>query len=354
MTGRVVFGIIGAGMIARFHAQAIRLLPHVELAGFYDIRQEAAQKLADEFGCHAYASLAEMLNDKRIQAVTIATPSGLHCDTGLPAAAAGKHILCEKPLDVTPEKVQRMLEVCKKNRVHLVPVFQTRFARPVQLLRQAVQQGRFGRMLFASARIHWYRTADYYSSSPWRGTWEMDGGGALINQAIHNVDLLLYINGLPESVSAYSDTLTHGIEVEDTLCASLRYSNGSMGTIEASTSCKPGFPRRLEFTGSTGSVILEEDQFVRWEFETPQAEDAEILHSLTAAGNNAAGGSAPENISTNGHAFQISDLANAIQNGTAPIVHSSEGANTMQFIFGIYESVRTGKPYQFNFRKESK
>lgn len=351
MSRKALFGIVGAGMIARFHAQAIRKTANAALAGFYDVRPDAAKQLAAEFNCRAYASLDEMLQDSEIQAITVATPSGLHCDMVLPAARAGKHILCEKPLDVTPEKVDAMLKVCNENNVHLVPVFQTRFTRPVQLLRKAVQEGRFGRMLFASARVHWYRTADYYSSSPWRGTWAMDGGGALINQAIHTVDQLLYLNGLPESISAYSGTLTHDIEVEDTLCASLRYANGSFGTIEASTSCKPGFPRRLELSGSSGSAVLEEDRFIRWEFETAKEEDQEIRQTLLVPGSNAGGGSAPENIPCDGHAFQISDLANAILTGSAPAVHSSEGGNTMRFIFGIYESIRSGKPYLFNNQK---
>ena len=345
MSPKVRFGIIGAGMIARFHAEALKKTANAELAAVCDLRMEAAEKLAAEFNCRA-CTLEEMLKDPEIRAVTIATPSGMHCDAVLPAAQAQKHILCEKPLEVTPEKVARMLEVCRKNHVHLVPVFQTRFARPVQLIRQAMQAGRFGNMLFASARVHWYRTDEYYASS-WRGTWAIDGGGALINQAIHTVDQLLYINGLPSTVHAMAATRTHNIEAEDNLCAVLRYANGSFGTIEASTSCKPGFPRRLEFTGCTGSAIMEEDKLIRWEFETPCPGDEEIIAERTDAGNNAAGGSAPENILCDGHAIQISDLAEAILTGRAPGIRTSEGENTMKFIFGIYESVRSGKPFQF-------
>ncbi len=344
---KVGFGIIGAGMIAALHAKTIQSLDNARLVGFYDTNPAAADKRAAEFGVRAWHSFDEFLKEPEIQAVTIATPSGMHAAAAIPAAHAGKHILCEKPLEITLSKVDSIIKACSDNGVLLSPVFQTRFTRPVQMVREAMRTGRFGRMVLASAQMRWYRDPAYYSGSSWRGTWAMDGGGALMNQAIHMVDLLLYINGAPEEVFAFSGTLTHSIEVEDNLCAAIKYRNGSFGTIEVSTSCAPGFPRRIEFSGSTGTVAFEEDSITRWEFAVPVPEDEKIREELKNAGN-AAGGRSPMNISSIGHSNQIHDLANAILNHTAPALDGREGRRAVELICGIYESARTGKPMKFS------
>ena len=346
MTGKVGFGIIGAGMIAELHARTIKELANTELIGFFDTNFAAAQKRAEQFGCKAYEKFEDFLADPAVEAVTIATPSGMHGKVAIPAAKAGKHILCEKPLEITLEKVDAVIRACDENHVLLSPVFQTRFTKPVQLVREAMRSGRFGRMVLASAQMRWYREPAYYSGSSWRGTWAMDGGGALMNQAIHMIDLLIYINGAPEEVFAFAGTLTHSIEVEDNLCATVKYRNGSFGTIEVSTSCAPGFPRRLEFSGSGGTVAFEEDKITRWEFTKPLPEDQEILRELSGKAD-AAGGSSPMNISIGGHASQISDLANAILTGGHPFLDGREGRRAIELICGIYESARTGKPYFF-------
>ena len=346
MKKKVGFGIIGAGMIAELHARTIRQLDNTELIGFYDANRAAAQKRAEQFGCKAYEKFEDFLADPAIEAVTIATPSGMHGAVAIPAANAGKHILCEKPLEITLDKVDAVIRACDENNVLLSPVFQSRFTKPVQLVREAMSSGRFGRMVLASAQMRWFRQASYYSGSSWRGTWKLDGGGALMNQAIHMIDLLIYINGAPEEVFAFAGTLTHSIEVEDNLCATVKYRNGSFGTIEVSTSCAPGFPRRLEFSGSEGTVAFEEDKITRWEFAKPLPQDEEILRSLTGKAD-ARGGSSPMNINSAGHASQISDLANAIMTGGRPFLDGREGRRAIELITGIYESARTGKPFCF-------
>ena len=346
MKRKVGFGIIGAGMIAELHAKTMKTLKNVDLIGIFDTNAAAAQKRAEQFQCRAYSNFDEFLADPAIEAVTIATPSGMHGKVAIPAAKAGKHILCEKPLEITLEKVDAVIKACDENNVLLSPVFQTRFTKPVQLVRKAMQSGRFGRMVLASAQMRWYRNPAYYAGSTWRGTWAMDGGGALMNQAIHMIDLLIYINGAPEEVFAFAGTLTHSIEVEDNLCATVKYRNGSFGTIEVSTSCAPGFPRRLEFSGSEGTVAFEEDKITRWEFAKPIPQDEEILNSLTGKAD-ARGGSSPMNINSAGHASQISDLANAIMTGGRPFLDGREGRRAIELITGIYESARTGKPYYF-------
>ena len=346
MKNKVGFGIIGAGMIAVCHAKSMQILDNVRLVGFYDPKLDAAQKLAQEFNCKFYRSFEEFLADPEIQAVTVATPSGLHGKVAGAAAKAGKHILCEKPLELTVAKVNDLIRTCEENHVFLSTVFQSRFTRPVQVVHKAMQAGRFGHMVLASAQMRWYRDDDYFNCSGWRGTWAMDGGGAFMNQAIHMVDLLLYINGAPEEVFAFAGTLTHNIEVEDNLCAAVKYRNGSFGTIEVSTSCPPGFPRRFEFSGSTGTVSFEEDKITRWEFAVPQPED-EIIKAELFGQADAKGGSSPTNINQEGHACQISDLADSILSGEKRFLDGYEGRRAIELICGIYESAKTGKPYLF-------
>ena len=346
MEKKVGFGIIGAGAISAMHAQAMKSLDSVELIGFYDPFVPAAQAKAKEFGVKAYLDLNEFLSDPAIEAVTIATPSGVHGKMAIAAANAGKHILCEKPLELTLSKVDAIIEACDKNNVLLESVFQARFTKPVQCVREAVRNGRFGRMLLASAQMHWYRNSAYYASSPWRGTWAMDGGGALMNQAIHTVDLLLYLNGAPKEVYAYAGTMTHSIEVEDTLCAAIKFRNGSFGTLEVSTSCAPGFPRRVTLSGSEGTVAFEEDKLSTWRFVNSEPGDETILKEMSGPAN-VGGGADPLNFSAAGHALQIKDLADCIRSGRKPQLDGREGRKAVEFICGIYESVRTGKPFVF-------
>lgn len=343
---KVGFGIIGAGMIAELHAKSLQSLDNAELIGFFDTVPAAAQSRAKQFGCKAYTSFEEFLADPAIEAVTIATPSGAHAATAIPAARAGKHILCEKPLEVTLDKVDSIIAACDENHVLLSPVFQSRFSKPVQLVREAALAGRFGRMVLASAQMRWFRNAAYYSRSNWRGTWKMDGGGALMNQAIHMIDLLLYINGAPAEVSAVAGTLTHSIEVEDNLCATVRWRNGSFGTIEVSTSCAPGFPRRIEFSGSGGTVAFEDDKITRWEFVNKLPEDDNVFVEQSRD-IDAGGGRTPMGIDITGHKLQLQDLSDAIINHREPRLNGREGRRAVELICGIYESARTGKPYFF-------
>jgi predicted dehydrogenase len=347
MNKKVGFGIIGAGMIAEMHASALQIVNNGRLVGFYDPVIAAAESRAAQFNCKVYATLEEMLADPEIDAVTIATPSGLHGKLSIAAAEAGKHIFCEKPLEITVERVDEVLEACAKNNVLISPVFQSRFSQPVQWVKKAVEQGRFGKMLLASVQMHWFREESYYKNSNWRGTWAMDGGGALMNQAIHVVDLLLYLNGAPQEVFAFAGTMTHDIEVEDNLCAAIKFRNGSFGTIEVSTSCAPGFPRRLELAGSKGSVAFEENTLTRWEFIEKHPEDEEIIKNLSASSDTAGGGSSPGNISNTGHAAQMENLADAILTGKELFLNGEEGRRAIELICGIYESARTGKRYCF-------
>ena len=343
---KVGYGIIGAGNIANFHAQALAMLDNSRLVGFYDKITVAAERMAKKWNCKAYTNFQDFLADPEIQAVTIATPSGLHGSVAIPAAKAGKHILCEKPLDITIEKANAIAQACEDNNVILSPVFQARFTPTIVKVRDAIRKGRLGRTLFASARVHWYREPGYYAASPWRGTWGMDGGGALMNQSIHAIDLLIYLNGSPAEVFSYAGTMTHSIEVEDTLCAAIKFRNGSFGTIEVSTSCAPGFARYLEIAGSEGSIAFEDEKITRWEFVNKLPEDEGVVGGeATEVGSNGSGD--PNSISAEGHAKQLNDLSNAILHGGMPELCGREGCRAVELICGIYESARTGKPYVF-------
>ena len=335
-------GIIGAGGISRLHAMAIATLDNVTLAGFCDRVFEAAKAKAEEFNCRAYASAEKMLADPEVDAVIIATPSGMHRESAIAAANAGKHVLCEKPLEINTQRIDDIIEACERNNVKLGCIFQMRVSPSVSEVKKLMESGRFGKMLLSSAVMRWYRENSYYDNSSWRGTLKFDGGGALINQAVHIMDTLLYINGDVESVMAYSGTFTHNIEVEDNLCAVLKYCNGSFGTVEVSTCCAPGFPRRMEFSGENGTVTIIEDRISRWEFTDQTDEDNAILERFSGE-THENGGRSPLDISFTGHAIQINDFAEAIRNDRAPMVDGREARRAIELICAIYESAATGK-----------
>ena len=342
------FGIIGTGVIAEFHAMALKEAKGAVLTAVCDNVPERAQAFGEKFGVAYESDLPTFLARKDIEAVTIATPTGVHADIAVSAAEAGKHILCEKPLDITLKRVNRIIQTCEKNGVTLACVFQSRLSQNIRRIREAIDAGRFGKLILASAQIKWFRDQEYYDSSQWRGTWTMDGGGALMNQSIHTIDLLVYIAGAPKSVTAYIDTMTHtGIEVEDTAVALIKFANGAMGTIEASTSCAPGFPRRLEISGEKGSVVLEDDNLLRWSFVDQTPEDDAILKQGMSSDDLKGGSSDPKAISHKGHRRLIEDLAEAIQTDREPIIPGREGRLAVELICGIYKSAKSGMPYYF-------
>ena len=345
MADKVKFGIIGTGAIAAKHAEAIQNAANAELVAVYNQVTDRAKAFAERFGVRAAASFEEFLADPEVQAVTIATPTGIHGKVAIPAANAGKHILCEKPLDVTVEKADAIIDACHAHGVILSAVFQSRFVKNVELIRQALAAGRFGRIVLASAQCKWFRTQEYYDSATWRGTWALDGGGALMNQSIHTVDLLLYLNGDVEEVTGHIATLSHtGLEVEDNAAAVLKFKNGSLGTIEGSTSCAPGFPRRIEISGSQGSVVLEDNKLVRWQFAVEAPEDEEIRKNGGLPELVGGGAGDPMAISSEGHRKQIEELSAAILAGKHEVRLSGvEGRRAVALICAIYESSRTGK-----------
>src|SRR3954452_9749729 len=223
------FGIVGCGMISSFHAKAIAEVRGAKLAACYDTREPAAEKFAAEFGCKAYTDLDAMLSDPKLSIVTIATPSGAHMEPAVAAAKQGKHVIVEKPLEITLKQCDRIIDACKKAGVQLGAIFPSRFHDSSVKIKRAIDGGRFGRLTLGDAYVKWFRTQQYYDSGAWRGTWALDGGGALMNQAIHSVDLLTWLAGPVAEITAHTGLLAHErIAVEDTAVATLKFKSGAL------------------------------------------------------------------------------------------------------------------------------
>jgi len=337
------FGIIGCGMIAGFHAKAIADVGG-KLVACYDHVQQAADRLGETYGCRAYYDLKPFLADKEVEIVTICTPSGAHQDPAVLAAESGKHVIVEKPLEITLERCDKIIAACEKAGVVLSTIFPFRFHQSARWLKAAVESGRFGTLTLGDAIVKWYRTQEYYDSGVWRGTWELDGGGALMNQAIHSVDLLTWLMGPVAEVTAQSALLAHQrIEVEDNLVATLRFQNGALGVIEASTAAYPGSLKRVEIYGSTGSAIIEEEDIVKWDFQTSQPEDAEIRERMTTKVSGGGGAADPAAIGHHGHTMLFADVVKAIETGGKPLVDGHEGRRSVEIVRAVYDAAKSGK-----------
>jgi predicted dehydrogenase len=337
------FGIVGCGVISQFHAKAIADLRGAKLIACCDTRAESADRFAAANGCKSYHSLDDMLADDAIDIVTIATPSGLHMAPAVAAAKAGKHVIVEKPLEVTLKKCDRIIQACKKNGVQLATVFPSRFHDSSVKLKRAIEGERFGRLTLGDAYVKWFRTQQYYDSGAWRGTWALDGGGALMNQAIHSVDLLTWLMGPVKEVCALTALLAHErIEVEDTAVASLRFASGALGVIEASTAAYPGYLKRIEIHGSEGTAVLEEEDLKAWDFAKPAKEDKAILAAMKKPKSSGGGASDPAAIGHHGHRMQFADMLDAIRKRRPPAVDGHEGRRSVEIIEAIYKSAESG------------
>lgn len=331
------FGIVGVGNIAGFHAKAIDQVAGAKLVACFARSRENGENFAAENDCEYASTLEELLSRDDVDAVAITTPSGTHAEIGVLAAQQKKHILCEKPIDISIEKIDELIAACESSGVLLGAIFQSRFGPGAQALKRAIDQNRFGKLMQCSAYIPWFRSAEYYAEAGWRGTRALDGGGALMNQGIHAIDLLLWLAGEVSEVSAKVQTRLHDIEVEDNAVAWLQFKNGSLGTIQASTACFPGESKRVEIKGERGSVTLVDDVPVFWEFETSQPEDAGVLR-LRESAQIGGGASDPKAISVEGHRAQYEDFVRAIQENREPKISGREGRHAVQLIRAIYDS----------------
>jgi len=289
MTNQHTIAVVGAGAIAQRHAQIVSELPNAVFAGCCDAGSGRAATLCRQFGGQVYPDWRAIMNDPSVDIVIIASPSGHHMKPAIAAAKAGKHVLCEKPLEITPDRASAIIDAHKAAGTRLGGIFQGRFSDAMTHLRKAVADKRFGRITCASICIPWWRGQEYYDGT-WRGTWDVDGGGAMMNQAIHTVDLLVALMGEPVDVKALAGTLGHTIQAEDTLAASVRFADGALGTIFGTTAFWPGYPRRLEISGTDGTAVLVDDALTVWDFRDKRPGDETVLCRVN--GQNRSGGAA--------------------------------------------------------------
>ncbi|MGQ0637496.1 MAG: Gfo/Idh/MocA family protein [Planctomycetaceae bacterium] len=339
------FGIVGCGTIAAFHARAIKEIRGAKLVAAFTSHAEKAQKIAKiSGGCTIYTDYERFLRHPGLDIVNICTPSGAHLEPAVAAAATGKHVVVEKPLEVTLDRCDRLIAACRKHGVQLCTIFPSRFSPANQALKQAIDDGRFGRLTMADAYVKWWRTQEYYDSGGWRGTWRLDGGGAYMNQAIHSVDLLQWLMGEVADVAGFTATLAHQrIEVEDTGVAAVRFRNGALGVIEATTSAYPGLLKKTEIHGTQGSAIVEQDDVLLWDFAAPSRRDAAIRRKFARRLRPNGGANDPKAISHAGHRAQLKDFLHAVQTGGRPLVDGGEGRKSVEIILAIYQSAMTGK-----------
>jgi predicted dehydrogenase len=342
----VGFAIVGCGMIARFHVRALAEVPGARVAALVSRSVERARSMATELGlsCHLDTDLAAVLARPDVDAVIVTTPSGAHLEPAVTAAAAGKHVVVEKPLEINSARCDRIIAACDANRVKLCTIFPSRFGDANRALKSAVDAGRFGRLTLGETTCKWWRSQQYYDEGGWKGTQALDGGGALMNQAIHNVDLLLWLLGPVNRVCGFTATLAHErIEVEDTAVACLQFANGALGVIQATTSVFPGLPKTVAVHGDRGTVVVEQEDILRWELSPETPEDSAIRERFAARVNASGGASNPAAISHQGHARQLADFVAAICNDSSPAVDGREGRRAVALIEAIYRSAATGR-----------
>ncbi len=335
-------GVVGAGLIADFHARAIGDIANARLVGFCDGGSGRAKQLADKYACRAFADYRQMADDATIDILAIATPSGFHLEPALAAAEACKHVICEKPLEVTLERVDAMIAAHEKAGTQLGGIFPYRFNDAMTPLREAIDAGRFGTITFAGVYVPWWRTDAYYKDS-WHGTWKLDGGGALMNQSIHMIDMLCDVMPPVESVAAYMHHLGHPqIETEDTAVVSLRFTDGAVGLIYGTTASWPGQFRRFEITGTKGTVVYLEDSFTTWKFADETRADDEI-RSRFGQVSGGGGVADPAAINYENHTRNFKAFLDSLETGEEFSINGREARKAVALILAIYESARTHK-----------
>lgn len=340
------FGVIGCGKIAPTHCEALKSVAGARLAAVYDVVQSKACSIGERYDAPAPRDWDDFLS--RIDVAVVCTPSGLHADVGIRAAEAGKHVLVEKPIDVTTAAASRLVTRCAELGVRLGCISQHRFAAPMQRLKRAIESGELGQILQGDATIKWYRTQEYYDSGDWRGTYALDGGGCLMNQGVHYVDMIQWLMGGVASVQAMCRTLNHQIEVEDTAMALVEYRNGAVGVIRGSTCCYPELAERLDVHGTYGTVILERDRPKLWHTDPVGASEGQygggVMMQPTPAAVLEAPCEADDPTCAWGeqHRLQLEDFATAIHEGREPFLTGADALEPLKVILAIYESSRRG------------
>lgn len=334
------FAVVGCGVISDTHLQALQSLPNARLVAVCDAVPERAAAKAAAYGVEACSDYDALLRRDDLDVVDIVVPSGLHAELGIKAAMAGKHVLTTKPIDVTLEKIDALIAACRENAVKLAAIHQLR-SYPIFLRAyQAIREGRLGRLLWGSATVPWFRSHAYYGRG-WQGTRALDGGGALMNQSIHYLDLLIWMMGKVAEVCGFADNLAHNIEVEDIGSAAVRFVNGAYGVILGTTLTYEGLPARLEIHGSQGNIVFLGEDLALWQVE------GEETFLDPQAGQHKGGASEPAagmmGLAVQAHADQMADLLAAIEENREPRLNGEEARRAVQLTLAVYESSRQRK-----------
>lgn len=329
-------GLIGGGNISETHARAARAIPGVEIAAVFGTNSEKVRRLCGEHGGKPYSDFAAFLAYHPMDLVIIGSPSGAHASQGIAAARQGLHVLTEKPIDINTNRADELIEAARQSGVKLGVIFQDRMKPHIRQLKDWIERGLLGKPLLVDARVKWYRPPEYYGNSRWRGTKAFDGGGALMNQGIHTIDLLQWLLGDVSHVQARAATQLHAIESEDTVTALLEFSSGAMGVFQATTAAYPGYPRRVEITGSEGTVILEHDRIIAVDLRNAPAGGAKFAeHDENQSGSSAV-------VSDfRGHRAVLDDFLCAIRENRAPACDGHEGRRSLALVENIYRAARS-------------
>lgn len=338
------FGIVGVGVVGEWHVRITPKVPGAKLVALCDLLPEKAQAALDKnklTGIPIYTDLRQMLAKEKLDVITIATPSGNHMEPAILAMEAGKNVISEKPLEIQLDRIDKMIEAAKKNNVKLAGIFQNRWNEANRVLRDAVAEGRFGRLAWAGSFTPWYRTDKYYEEGGWRGTWKLDGGGAIMNQSVHAIDLLQWIVGPVKRVSAYASSRIHPkIEVEDTLSCSLEFENGAYGTILGSTAMYPGGAVRIWVGGEFGTAISENGLHT-FKFKDARPTDAELIEKLsTKKATTTGGGASATDVAMDLHGRNLAAILRAWDEGKDADTCGPEARKAVSIILAMYESAR--------------
>lgn len=337
-------GLIGGGNISETHARAAHAISGVEIAAVHGTNGEKVGRLCREYGGTPYQDFDSFLNHRPMDLVILGSPSGLHAEQGIGAARSGLHVLTEKPIEINTARADALIEATKQAGVRLGVIFQDRTKPHIRQLKTWLDQGLLGRPLLVDARVKWYRPPEYYASSRWRGTLALDGGGALINQGVHTIDLLLWLLGDVMCVQARAATLHHKIEAEDTAFATLEFANGALGNFYATTAAYPGYPRRVEITGTEGTVILEHDRIIAADLRNSQAAGEASL-SLAALSECARDKNQSASLAAvsdfRGHQAVLEDFLAAIRQNRRPACDGVEGRRSIALVEAIYRAAKT-------------
>ena len=345
MMSKLRFGIIGCGGISRAHAKAITSLPDAQLVAVADCIPEAAQKLGEIFQAKPYGDVQEMLTSEQLDVINICVPSGVHGELACQAMRSGRHVIVEKPMDINRAAIAEMLRVQQEVGVKLAVISQHRFDAATQQVHDLVKEQAFGRLVLGNAIVPWWRSQAYYDSGEWRGTWALDGGGVLMNQSIHSIDLLQWLMGPVKSVFAYTDMLAHQMETEDVAVAVLRFASGAVGTITATTEAYPGVGTRIEVYGTRGSAVIEDDRLSYLHLARDDREEVGAYGIGSKQGAQSTTGVSaaqdPAELAVNSHTLQIADMMRAIREDGTPLVDGYAAKHPTEIILSIYESSRT-------------